>query len=225
MPEMAPSRPLWSGHIALGLIEVPVRLYAARESKEHRFHFVDRRDLMPVADDGLRRDTGERVPPDQIVRAFEIEAGRYVPIAPDDLDRLDVELTQAIDIVEFVPREEVDPIAFREAYYALPQEGGEKPYRLLGRALEETGRVGLARIVIRDKQHLACLRPYRDVLVLEAMVEPDEVRNPAALEGEPSWRNVELRREEIELAISLVESGAAADTVDLMRALRDSVAS
>ena len=208
---MATSRPLWSGRIS----GVPVCLYPATESRQQRFHLVDRRDLMPLADDHVRRDTGEHVPLERIVRAFEVEAGRYVPIEPGDLDRLDVELVQSIDVVEFAPREEVDPIAFREAYYVVPQAGGENACRLLVRALEETGRVGLARILIRDTQHLACLRPYEDVLVLQTMVEPDRVHRPVALEGEP------LRPDEVEPAIALVESGA----VDLMQALRDSVTS
>jgi DNA end-binding protein Ku len=211
MPDMAPSRPVWSGRIS----GVPVCLYPATESREQRFHLVDRRDLMPLADDHVRRDTGEHVPLERIVHAFEVEAGRYVPIEPGDLDRLDVELAQSIDVVEFAPREEVDPIAFREAYYVVPQEGGEKAYHLLVRALEETGRVGLARILIRESQHLGCLRPREDVLVLQTMVEPDRVHIPAALEG------VELGSDEVERAVALVENG----TVDLMQALRDSVAS
>src|SRR5581483_1504228 len=117
-----PPRPIWSGTISFGLVSVPVRMFPATQSKELRFHFVDRRDLMPVGYDKVRKDTGEHVDAEDVVRAFEIEKGRYVPIEPDDLDRLDVELTHAVDICDFVALEEIDPIYFRQAYYLAPQE-------------------------------------------------------------------------------------------------------
>jgi DNA end-binding protein Ku len=197
-----PPRPIWSGSISFGLVTVPVRMFSATESQELRFHFVDRRDLMPVGYDKVRKDTGEHVDPDDIVRAFEIEKGRYVPIEPDDLDRLDVELTHSVDICDFVALAEIDPIYFRQAYYLAPQDGAEKPYRLLARALDETGRVGIAKVVIRNKQHLSCLRTFEDVLVLETMYYAEEVRDPA--EFEPP--QVELRKAEVDMAKSLVEN-------------------
>ena len=160
-------------------------MFAATESKELRFHFVDRTDLAPVGYDKVRKDTGEHVDSEDIVRAFEIEKGRFVPLEPDDLDRLDVELTHGIDICDFVLLEEIDPVYFRQAYYLLPQEGGEKPYRLLERALEETGRVGIAKVVIRNKQHLACLRPFDGVLVIETMYYADEVRTAGVARRRP----------------------------------------
>lgn len=197
-----PPRPIWSGSISFGLVSVPVQMFPATRSQELRFHFVDRRDLMPVGYDKVRKDTGEHVDSDDVVRAFEIEKGRYVPIEPDDLDRLDVELAHAVDICDFVALEEIDPIYFRQAYYLAPQEGAEKPFRLLARALEETGRVGIAKVVIRNKQHLACLRPFDEVLVLETMYFADEVRDPAEL----APPKAELRKAEVEMARSLVES-------------------
>jgi DNA end-binding protein Ku len=201
---MAP-RPIWSGSISFGLVSVPVRMFPATESKELRFHFVDRRDLMPVGYDKVRKDTGEHVDPEEIVRAFEIEKGRYVPIEPDDLDRLDVELTHSVDICDFVALDEIDPIYFRQAYYLAAQEGAEKPYRLLARALEETGQVGIAKVVIRNKQHLAGLRPFRGVLVVETMYYADEVRDPSEL----APPEVEVRPAEVEMAKSLVENLSA----------------
>ena len=194
------SRPIWSGNISFGLVTVPVRMFSATESRELRFHFVDRHDLLPVGYDKVRRDTGEHVDPDDIVRAFEIEKGRYVPIEPDDLDRLDVELTHSVDICDFVALDEIDPIYYRQAYYLAPQDGAEKPYRLLARALEETEKVGIAKVVIRNKQHLSCLRTFGGVLVLETMYYADEVREP------PEVGDAELRKAEVEMAKSLVEN-------------------
>jgi DNA end-binding protein Ku len=183
-------------------------MFTATSSKELRFHFVDRRDLEPIGYDKVRKDTGEHVDPDDVVRAFELEKGRFVPIEPEDLDRLDVELTHSVDICDFVALEEIDPIYFRQAHYLVPQEGGEKPYRLLVEALDETGRVGIAKVVIRNKQHLACLRPWEDVLVLETMYYADEVRRPAEVAGEVGSGDG-LRKAEVEMAKSLVENLSA----------------
>ena len=204
---MAP-RPIWSGTISFGLVSIPVRMLTATSSRELRFHFVDRRDLEPIGYDKVRKDTGEHVDPDDVVRAFELEQGRFVPIEPEDLDRLDVELTHSVDICDFVCLDEIDPIYFRQAYYLVPQEGGEKPYQLLVRALEETGRVGIAKVVIRNKQHLACLRPWEGVLVLETMYYAEEVRRPAEVAGEAAAGDG-LRKAEVEMAKSLVENLSA----------------
>jgi DNA end-binding protein Ku len=195
------ARPIWSGTISFGLVSVPVRMFSATESKELRFHFLDKHDLSPIGYDKVRRDTGEHVDSEDIVRGFEVEKGRFVPLEDEDLDRLDIELTKTIEICDFVNLDEIDPVYFRKAYYLLPQEGGEKPYRLLVRALEETGKVGIAKVVIRNKQHLACLRPYEGVLLLETMYYADEVRQPERVDGD-----VRVRKPEVEMAKSLVEN-------------------
>src|SRR5580765_5482584 len=197
-------RPIWSGSISFGLVTVPVQMYSATESKELRFHFLHKDDLEPIGYDKVRKDTGEHVDPGDVVRGFEIDKGRYVPIEDEDLDRLDIELTHSIDICDFVDLEEIDPVYFRKAYYLLPAEGAEKPYQLLARALKETGKVGIAKVVIRNKQHLAALRPYNGVLLLETMYYADEVRSPEALDGDVE--RPDLRKAEVEMAKSLVEN-------------------
>jgi len=195
------ARPLWTGTISFGLVSVPVRMFSATSSKELRFHFLDKSDLAPIGYDKVRRDTGEHVDSEEIVRGFEVEKGRFVPLEDEDLDRLDIELTKTIDICDFVDLDEIDPIYFRKAYYLLPQEGAEKPYRLLVRALEETGKVAIAKIVIRNKQHLAALRPWNGTLLLETMYYADEVRQPERVAGKDR-----LRKPEVEMAKSLVEN-------------------
>src|SRR3954468_7710641 len=197
-------RSIWSGTISFGLVSVPVQMCSATQSKELRFHFLHKDDLQPIGYDKVRKDTGESVDPDEVVRGFEIEKGRYVPIEDEDLDRLDIELTHSIDICDFVDLEDIDPIYFRKAYYLLPQDGAEKPYRLLERALEETGKVAIAKIVIRNKQHLAAVRPAKGVLVLETMYYADEVREPEQVDG-----GGQLRKPEVEMAKSLVENLSA----------------
>jgi DNA end-binding protein Ku len=198
------ARSIWSGTVSFGLVSIPVRMFTATESKELKFHFLDKDDLKPIGYDKVRKDTGEHVDADQIVRGFEIEKGRYVPLEDEDLDRLDIELTHSIDICDFVDLEEIDPIYFRKAYYLLPNQGAEKPYKLLVRALDETGKVGIAKVVIRNKQHLACLRTYEDRLMLETMYYPDEVKSPASLDGDLG--KAQVRKAEVDMAKSLVEN-------------------
>jgi DNA end-binding protein Ku len=183
-------RSLWTGAISFGLVSVPVQMLSETESRELRFHFLDRRDMSPVGYDKVNKTTGEHVDADQIVRGFEFEKGRFVELDDDDLDRIDLELTHAIDICEFVSIEEIDPLFFRKGYYLLPQSGSEKPYHLLLEALREAGRVAIAKVVIRDKQRLACLRPGQEVLLLETMYYADEIRLPKEAPS-PALRDAE----------------------------------
>jgi len=194
-------RSIWRGSISFGLVNVPVRMFTATESKEVRFHFLHRGDLAPIGYDKIRKDTGESVDEDEIIRGFEVEKGRFVELTDEDLDRLDVELARSIDICDFVSLDEIDPIFFRKAYYLLPEDGAEKPYRLLVQALDETGKVGIAKVVIRKKEHLACLRAYDGTLLLETMYYADEVR-----QVEPVDSKAELRAAEVKMAKSLVEN-------------------
>jgi DNA end-binding protein Ku len=195
------ARPIWSGTISFGLVSVPVRMFSATESKELRFHFLDKHDLQPIGYEKVRRDTGKTVDPDDIVRGFEVQKGQYVTLEDEDLDRLDIELTKTIDILDFADLDEIDPIYFRKAYYLAPQDGAEKAYRLLVRALEETSKVGIAKVVIRNKQHLAALRAWNGTLVLETMYYADEVRQPEKVDGK-----ARLQKPEVEMAKSLVEN-------------------
>jgi DNA end-binding protein Ku len=176
-------------------------MYAATESKELRFHFLTKDDLQPIGYDKVRKDTGEHVDPDEIVRGFEVEKGRYVELTDEDIDRLDIELTHSIDICDFVEIDEIDPIYFRKAYYLQPDQGADKPYRLLLAALEEAAKVAIAKVVIRNKQHLACLRPWERTLVLETMYFADEVRKPESIDGKG-----ELRKAEVDMARTLVDN-------------------
>jgi DNA end-binding protein Ku len=182
---------------------VPVQLFTATESKELKFHFLDRRDMSPIGYDKVSKETGKHVDADEIVRGFEVRKGSFVELTDEDIDRLDIELTHSIDICDFVSIDEIDPIYFRKAYYLLPQDGAEKPYRLLVKALAETGRVAIAKVVIRNKQHLACVRPVGKNLVLETMYYADEIRKP---EDAPA---PQVRAAEVEMAKTLIENLAA----------------
>lgn len=197
---MSASRPLWSGPISFGLVSIPVQMFSATHSQELRFHFVDKHDLAPIGYDKVRKDTGERLGSDEIIRAFELEKGRYVPVTDEDIDRLDVELARSIEICDFVDASEIDPLYYRKAYHLQPQKGAEKPYALLVRALEETRKVGIATVAIRNKQYLAALRASGGALLLETMYYADEVGT-----AEPP-ELPELPKAEVEMAKTLVEN-------------------
>jgi DNA end-binding protein Ku len=183
-------------------------MFTATQSKELRFHFLHKANghLNPIGYDKVDKETGESVSAEEIVRGFEIEKGRFVELEDEDLDRLDIELTHAIDICDFVDLEEIDPVYFRKAYYLMPDAGAEKPYALLEAALERTGKVGIAKVVIRNKQHLACLRTFEGRLLLETMYYADEIVKPEELGDVPK---VQLRDAEIEMAVTLVENLSA----------------
>src|SRR3954451_7142839 len=159
--------------------------------------------MAPIGYDKVNRETGESVAADNVIRGFEVDKGRFVELTEEDIDRLDVELTHSIDIGDSVSKDENDPLYFRKAYYLMPQEGAEKPYRLLVKALDETGRVAIAKIVIRNKQHLSCVRPVGKTLVLETMYYPDEVRKA---EEAPA---PQVRPAEVEMAKTLIENLAS----------------
>ena len=247
------ARPIWSGTISFGLVSVPVRMFSATSSQELRFHFLDRRDMSPIGYDKVNKETGKSVDPDDIIRGFEFEKGRFVEVTDEDIDRLDVELTHTIDICDFVSLDEVDPLYFRKGYFLLPQEGAEKPYRLLVRALADTGRAAIAKVVIRNKQHLATIRALEDALVLETMYYADEIRLPdevpkprvspaevdmaktlienLATSFEPERYHDRYRNELLELLerkaegepLPEREEAEEGEVVDLMEALRQSV--
>ncbi len=193
-------RSLWTGTISFGLVSVPVRMFTATHSEELRFHFLDRRDMSRIRYDKVNQATGEQVDDAQIIRGFEVEKGRFVELTDEDVEALDVGWTHSIDICEFVSIDEIDPLFFRKGYYLLPQEGAEKPYRLLATSLAESGRVAIAKLVLRDKQHLACLRPHDDVLLIETMYYADEILLPDEVP------NSQLRESERKMATRLIDN-------------------
>jgi Ku protein len=181
-------RAIWTGAISFGLVTVPVKLYAAVQSKTVKFNQLDAEDHSRIAMKRTNAQTGEEVPYDRIVKGFEIAPDRYVVLEPSELDSLDPRKTKTIDIEGFVELSEVDPIYFDHPYYLVPGTGGAKPYRLLVDAMRESGRVGIAKVVIRSKQQLVALRPIGDVLAMSTMVFHDEVVPADSLDEVPGRR-------------------------------------
>ncbi|TDA69935.1 MAG: Ku protein [Clostridia bacterium] len=201
-------RPFWKGAISFGLVNVPVKLYAATEEHDIRFTYLHARCKTPVQYHKYCPICATDVTQEEIVRGYEYEKGKYVVLQEEDLEAISPEASRSIDIIDFVDLKEIDPIYFVKAYYLAPAEMGQKAYVLLKQAMEETGRIAVARVSLRAKQSLAALRPSGKVLVMNTMLYPDEVRSAAELPELAA--EVKLHQNEVEMAVRLIESLAAA---------------
>jgi DNA end-binding protein Ku len=198
-------RPMWSGAISFGLVNVPVKLYTAVRHKDVRFHQLHVTDNVRIKQKRVCPADDQEVAFDEIVKGYEISPGQYVVIQPEELDSLDPEATHTIDIQDFVDLSEIDPVFFDSSYYIAPDERGAKPYRLLVQAMTEANKVGIATVVMRTKQYLAAVRPMGDVLVLSTMNYDDEIA-PVEEIGTVPDATLEIGDRELKIAHQLIES-------------------
>lgn len=200
------ARPIWTGSISFGLVNVPVKLFSAIESHKIQFHQFQRGTGERIRYKRVAEESGKEVAWDEIVKGYEVEKGHYVIVEPEELEALDPNRSRTIEIEEFVRLEEIDPIAWNNTYYLAPQEkvGAERPYLLLLRALQETRKVAIARFVMRTKQYLATIRPVGDILGLETMYFADEIRGVDAIDTLPVDARVSER--ELSIAEQLIDS-------------------
>lgn len=202
-------RAIWSGSISFGLVNVPVKLFSAVSSRGLGFHQLveDGDGFARVRQKRVSGRTGEEVPYDEIKKGYELSAGQYVVIEPDELDALDPEASRTIDIEDFVDLGEIDPMYYDRPYYLAPADPSTaKPYRLLVEAMKDTNKVAIARFVMRTKQYLAAIRAKDDVLVLETMNYADELVAADEIESVPDPDDIEIKDRELEMARQLVES-------------------
>jgi DNA end-binding protein Ku len=206
---MVMARPIWTGAISFGLVHVPVRLYSATQSKNVAFHQLEKGTGERIRYQRIAEESGHQVPWENIEKGFEFEKGRYVVLTPEELETLEPKKNRAIAIEEFVRLTDIDPILWQATYFLGPdRKESVDAYVLLRRAMEETGRVGIGRFVMRTKEYLATIRPYGEqVLALETMFFPDEIRSLDLVENLPKKDNVDDR--ELEMALRLVEAMAA----------------
>jgi len=195
-------RPLWKGAVSFGLISIPVRLYPAVQEKGLKFHLLHAEDGGRIRYQRVCSLCGEEVTWDDIVKGYEFEKDRYVQFTDEELAAVEVDSIRAIDVVTFVPLEQIDPIYFNKTYYVAPEPTGLKAYRLLAEALEAEGQVGVAKLALRDKEHLATVRVSDNLLVLETMHWPDEIREPAFEELD---KRIEVRDTEVKMARQLIQ--------------------
>jgi DNA end-binding protein Ku len=200
------ARAIWTGAISFGLVTVPVKLYAAVQSKSVKFNQLDGDDHQRIQMKRVNAGTGEEVPYARIVKGYELSPDRYVIIEPGELEALDPKKTKTIEIDRFVDLVEIDPIHFDHPYYLAPAPGGAKPYRLLVDAMAQTGKVAIATVVIRSKEQLVALRPIGDVMAMTTLVYPDEIVDPSTLDEIPAAEDVKTSDKELTIARQLVES-------------------
>ncbi|HUQ39539.1 MAG TPA: Ku protein [Acidimicrobiales bacterium] len=201
-------RSLWSGAISFGLVNVPVKLFTAVRTKDVRFHQLHKADGVRIKQKRVCPNDNEEVPYEDIVKGYEIASGQYVIIEPEELEALDPSATHTIEIEDFVDLAEIDPLYYESSYYVMPDDRGVKAYRLLVKAMAESKKVGIARVVMRTKQYLAAVRPMGDVLVLSTMNYPDEIA-PVSELGDVPDSHVEVGERELRMANQLIESLAA----------------
>jgi DNA end-binding protein Ku len=198
-------RSIWRGAISFGMVSIPVKLYSATEQKDVRFRLLHKADGAPIQEKRICTADGQEVEWKDLVRGYEVSKGEYVILDPEEIDAAKPESATTIEIGDFVKLTEVDPIYFEKSYFLEPTDVGAKPFTLLKRALEETGRSAVARVVIRTKERLALIRPYDDTLILETMFWPDEIRSTGSLDV-PEGDEARVRSKELEMARSLVEN-------------------
>jgi DNA end-binding protein Ku len=194
---------MWKGAISFGLVTIPVAVYPATEEKTLRFNQIHEKDGGRIRMKRTCSIDGEEVPYDEIVKGFEYEKDRYVILSDEDFDAVPVESSRAIDIVQFVDLDEIDPMLYKKSYYLVPDETGAKAYALLREALAQENKVGIAKVSFRDKEHLSALRFKDDAFILETMYWPDEIR--AADFGDVDV-DVKVRDQELEMARTLIEN-------------------
>lgn len=201
-PEVNLMRPIWKGAISFGLVNIPIKLYTATESKDIKFRFLHKECKSPIRYQRFCPVCNEEVGNNELVKGYEYESGHFVVMEDEDFEKIPLESVKAIEIIDFVDLSEIDPIYFVKSYYLAPTELGLKPYHLLFKAMQETGKIAIARVVLRSKETLACLRLYEKALLMETIYYPNEIRSPEIL---PELHTeVNVNKNELKVAKDLI---------------------
>jgi DNA end-binding protein Ku len=200
------ARSMWKGAISFGLVHIPVEMYPAASDQGLDLSMLDRRDFAPIGFKRYNKATGKEVSWDDIVKGYEYSDGEYVVLSDEDLRRANPEATQTIDIIAFVNAEQVPLIYYEQPYYLAPGKGGDKVYALLRETLRDVGKIGIANVVIRVKQHLAALVCVGDTIVLNTLRYPDEIRPTDELKiPAADSKAAQVTEKELQMAKALVE--------------------
>jgi DNA end-binding protein Ku len=202
------ARPVWSGTISFGLVAIPVKLFNAVRRQSVSFNQLDERNMARIRYRKVNDETGEEVGDDHIVKGYEISKGRYVIVNPDELEAFMPVATKSVDLEEFVDLADIDPVYFDSAYHLAP-DGPPKPYVLLARAMEASGKVAIGRFVMRNKQYTAAIRAEEGRLIMSTLAYADEVVDAADIDELQGLESVEVNDKEIAMAEALVASLAA----------------
>ncbi len=199
------SRPIWKGAISFGLVHIPVELHAASAPAAIDLDLLDKRDFAPVGYRRYNKVTGKTVTQQDIVKGYAYKKDEYVVLTDADLRKANPESTQTIDILSFIDARDIPVIFFDQPYYLVPTKGGEKVYALLRKTLERSGKLALGQVVIRTKQHLAALMPFKQVIVLNLLRYQEEIRELPEIPEPKPGKQSQVSAKEVEMALSLVK--------------------
>ena len=194
---------IWKGSISFGLVNIPIGLYAATENKDIKFRSLHNECNTPIKYEKVCPACEREIDNDEVVKGYEYEPGKFVVITKEELREIAPETNKTIEIIDFVKLDEIDPIYFEKSYFLGPRENGMKSYALLKKAMEESGKIGIAKITIRSKESLATVRVYKDGLLLETIFFPEEVREVEMVPG--LIKDIELDDKELNMATQLIE--------------------
>lgn len=197
-------RPIWTGSISFGLVNIPVKVYLAAGSQRISFHLLHAKDMGRLHYQRVCEVDGEVVPWEETIKGYEHAKGRYVPISPEDLDSIDIGLARTVDILQFVDAGSIDPVYFDAPYFLEPVSGAERAYALLREALRRSEKVGIARVVFRDREHLAVVRVRGEAIVLVTLRFAAEIRDEGEL-SLPEGEAARLPSKQVDLALTLVD--------------------
>ena len=196
-------RAIWKGNISFALVSIPISLFSATRRNELSFHYLHKKDMSPVSYKRFCDTENSEVPWEEITRGYEYEKDQYVEITDEDLDHADIELTKTIQIQEFVHEAEIDPLYFDKPYYLEPQKGGERAYALMRDALAESKKVGIAKVVLKSREHLAAVKTVGDMMTLQTMRFAHEIVDAGSLNLPKA---AEISKKEMDLANMLINS-------------------
>lgn len=194
---------IWKGSLSFGLVNIPVGLFPAESPDDLDLTLLDKRDLAPIGYNKVNKETGKPIEQSDIVKGYEVSDGKYVLLTDSDFKKANPKATQTVEIFGFLDTGAIPAVYFDRPYYLAPLKQGQKPYALLREALERSGKVGLARLVIRTRQYLAAVYPFGDVLVVNLLRYPHELRDPGVLDLPES--KTRLTPKEVELAEKLIK--------------------
>lgn len=197
-------RPFWRGYMSFGLVTIPVKLYVATEQKDVRFRLLHRECLTPIKNQRFCPYHEKTIEWSDVVRGYEVSKGRFVTVTDEELEQIPIDTSGNVNIAGFVQLQEIDQLYCEHSYYVVPDEGGPKAFMLLREALEQTDRVAVGKVVIRDKEHLVVVRPHEEAMVLTTLYYADEVRALSGLDELPL--NTTVHPNERKMAVQLVEN-------------------
>lgn len=197
---------VWTGYLTFGLISMPVRLYSGARGTRVSFNMLHRDDHARVKQQLVCSEDGQVLARDEVVKGYEYRKGEYVIVEPEEIKKIEPKTAKAMEILEFVPADQIDPIYFESSYYLMPEEAGRRPYALLQKALEESDYVAIAKLAMHNREYTVFLRPYKGGLMLHTMYYKDEVRE---LEGFGETKNINVKEAEVKVAHQLIEALSA----------------